>query len=69
MTSKMVLSAVAALVSVGFVASAPQSQASPGHGHGHGKHHVRMCKVDKVCRGFGKYKRCKIVRVCKHRHH
>ncbi len=64
MQNKLVLAALAAVMSVGFVASTSSSaEAAPGRGH-----HMRMCKVDKVCRGHGRHRHCRIVRVCKRGH-
>ncbi len=61
--SKLLLSAFAAAMTFGLVATS--ADAAPRHHHHH--HHMKkMCKVDKVCRGWGKYKRCKIVRICRH---
>jgi len=59
--SKLLLSAFAAAMTFGLVATS--ADAAPRH---HGHHMHKMCKVDKVCRGWGKHKRCKIVRICKH---
>lgn len=67
MQNKLILSAVAAVMSVGLFASAAPAEAGhkPGHKPGH---HVKICKVEKMCRGHGRRRHCRIVRICRHGH-